>query len=212
MKILHHFPLPRKRTIAAFGCASALALFAGCSHVPILSIPALASIDFRTTQFQMLRAAIEMPDMLIPQPEAVRLNVELTIEDEVAEQRSYALIQTGSSDQTGSSGRGDRQGFPPEDGRHTFIYQLSDADQLGMESIRRAIFAAEAANQEGGLSLRVSVEDVCASAPVPDEQLLVDVFLMTSETGRFVRTLDGFDLRELNDPDVNLEQSIWSCQ
>lgn len=206
MKYLSHLPLPRKLTIAAFSCATALTLFAGCSHVPILSIPALASIDFRTTQFQMLRAAIEMPDMLVPKPESVRLNVELTIEDEVAEQRSYALIQTSFAEST------EMGGFVPEAGRHAFIYRLTEADQLGMEAIRRAIFAAEEAGQEGGLRLQVSVEDVCANAPLPGDALLIDVFLKTSETERFVRTLDGFDLREMSDPGVNLEQSIWSCQ
>lgn len=191
-----------KRSLASLAL---LATLAGCGHVPILSVPALASIDFRTTEFQALRAAVEMPDMLVPRPAGVRLNVELTIEGEVAEQRSYALVQMSSAQSA------QVHGFAPETGRHAFIYRLTDADQLGMESIRQAIFAAEEAGQSGGLSLRVSVEDVCVSAALPEDALLVDVFLMTSETGRFVRTLDGFNLRELSDPGVSLEQSMRPC-
>jgi hypothetical protein len=91
------------------------------------------------------------------------------------------------------------------------VYRLSNADQLGMESIRRAMATAEQAGQSGSLSLRVGVEDICFSAPPPDDRMLIDVYLMTSETGRFVRTLDGFDLRELGGSGVDLETGITLC-
>lgn len=202
---LTRLPFAHKLTGALIGGATALALLAGCSHVPVMSIPALASINFQTTQFSALRAAIEMPDMLVPQPQAVRLNIELAIEDEVAEQRSYALIQTFSAEGTRM------HGLSPESGRHAFIYRLSEADQLGMEAIRSAMLAAEQAGQNGSLNLRVSVEDVCARTRLPDDRLLIDVYLMTSETGRFVRTLDGFDLRELGASGIDFEQGLSLC-
>lgn len=182
-----------------------LGLLTACGHVPMRSIPALAAIDFRTTQFQALRAAIELPDTLLPRPGGVRLNVVLSIEGAVAEERSYALIQT-------SLAQGEQAlAIAPQAGRHAFIYRLTDADQMGMDAIRRAILTAEQAGQSGSLNLRVSVENICARAPLDDDQLLVDVFLKTSETDRFVRTLDGYDLRELGAADAGIEESIRLC-
>lgn len=184
-------PLSRKLTSACLSGATALALLAGCSHVPVMYIPALAAIDFTTTQFNVLRAAITMPAALVPQREGVRLNVNLTIEGAVAEERSYVLVgQDVASLQSDlpEAGRG----------RHTFVYALSQEDQRGMDAIRRAIEVAEANQQSGSLGVSISVEDMCAASSPPEGPLRVDIFLKTSETNRFVRTLDGFDLREIS--------------
>jgi len=184
-------PLSRKLTSACLGGATALALLAGCSHVPVMSIPALAAIDFETTQFSVLRAAIEMPAALVPRIDGVRLNIRLTIEGAVAEERSYALI--------GQDLTLVQSDLPQADGdRHTFVYALSPDDQRGMDAIRRAIEVAKANQQSGSLSVNVSVDEMCAAGSLPDGPLRVDVFLKTSETNRFVRTLDGFDLREIS--------------
>jgi hypothetical protein len=195
-------PLFRKLTGTCLGGAAALALLAGCSHVPVMSIPALASIDFQTTQFSALRAAIEMPAALVPNLDGVRLNVTLSIEGAVAEERSYALVgQDLASLQTDL----------PEasSDRHTFVYALSPEDQLGMDAIRRAVEVAKANDQSGSLAISVSVDEMCAAGSLPDGPLRVDVFLKTSETNRFVRTLDGFDLREISID--GLDEELPAC-
>lgn len=191
--IPHAFPhrlLSRKLPAAIVSGATALAVLAGCSHVPIMSIPALAAIDFQTTQFSALRAAIQVPDILVPQPDGVRLNVSLTIEGAVAEERSYALVRQDPSTLSADL---------PEarNGRQTYVFALSPEDQLGLEAIRRAVEAAKVNEQSGSLSISVDVRDICTQEPLPDSPLRVDVFLMTSETERFVRTLDGYDLQEI---------------
>lgn len=192
MKILPRtFPLSHKLAKTLLGGATALALLAGCSHVPVMSIPALASIDFATTEFSVLRAAITMPAALVPQPDGVRLNVNLTIEGSVAQERSYVLVgQDVAALQANLPEAGN--------GRHTFVYALSEADQRGMDAIRRAIEIAKANQQSGSLAVSVSVDEMCALGSPPEGPLRVDIFLKTSETNRFVRTLDGFDLREIS--------------
>lgn len=196
--------LPRKASLVVI-TLSAL-IFSGCGHVPIRSIPALAAIDFQTTQFEDLRAAIEMPTTLLPQPGGVRLNINLTIEGAVAEERSYALVQTASAQAS------EAHNIEPSSGRHAFIYRLSQEDQLGMDAIRRTMQEARQAGQSGSLSLRVSVEDICTTGMPDEDQLLIDVFLRTSETGSFVRTLNGYDLRELHAADVGLEENVRPCE
>jgi hypothetical protein len=190
------FSMPRQNLVSrginnAAISATALALLAGCSHVPLTSVPALVAIDFETTEFGALRAAIEMPAVLVPRPDGVRLNVNLAIEGAVAEERSYVLIgHDVTSLQTALPEAGT--------GRHTFVYALSAEDQRGMDAIRRAVEVAKANQQTGSLSVSISVEEMCAAGSFPEGPLRVDIFLKTSETNRFVRTLDGFDLREIS--------------
>lgn len=50
LSVLSRGSISRKITAAVLGGATALALLAGCSHVPITSVPALAAIDFQTTE------------------------------------------------------------------------------------------------------------------------------------------------------------------
>lgn len=143
-----------------------------------------------------------MPAALVPKIDGVRLNVRLTIEGAVAEERSYALVgQDLTSVQTD---------LPQADGdRHTFIYALSPDDQRGMDAIRRAVEVAKANQQSGSLSVSVSVDEMCVAGDLPDGPLRVDVFLKTSETNRFVRTLDGFDLREISTD--GLDEELPTC-
>ncbi len=184
-------PLSHKLTGVLLGGATALALLAGCSHVPLTSVPALAAIDFETTEFGALRAAIEMPAALVPKLDGVRLNVRLTIEGAVAEERSYALVgQDLASLQTDLPNA--------RNNRHTFVYALSPDDQRGMDAVRRAVEVAKANQQRGSLGVSVSVDEMCTAGNLPDGPLHVDIYLKTSETNRFVRTLDGFDLREIS--------------
>jgi hypothetical protein len=181
-------PLPRRLRLMA--SALALCLLAACAHVPLPSLPALAAIDFETTQFSALRAAVDMPATIRPLPGGVRLDLRLTIEGEVAEERSYVLAQ-----QEAASLETDLPQAEP--GRHAFVYALEPEDQRGMEAIRQAVETAKARDQRGSLVVNVSVRALCTTAALPEGPLLVDVFLLTSETGRFIRTLDGFDIRQV---------------
>lgn len=182
--------------------AFAIGLLTACSHVPIRSVPALAAIDFETTQFSALRAAVEMPDFLIPQPDGVRLSVTLSIEGSVTDERSYVLQEIEAANIADD--------LPNvEEDRHAFVYALSHTDQTGLEAIRRSVEVAKANQQSGSLSLEVSVQDICTTEPLDDEPLRVDVFLMTSETGRFIRTLDGFDLHQMATEAI--KESLPTC-
>ena len=191
------------RVMTSLFCAAVLtALLTACSHVPVRSVPALAAIDFETTQFDALRAAVEMPRFLTPQPGSVRLNVTLTIEGAIAEERSYVLQEMAATDLA--------EDLPNvEEDRHAFVYALSHTDQMGLDAIRRAVETAKTNRQSGSLSLGIEVQDICTTETPDDGPLRVDVFLMTSETGRFVRTLDGFDLREVTP--ASFDESLPEC-
>ncbi|MEM6381806.1 MAG: hypothetical protein AAF739_03965 [Pseudomonadota bacterium] len=159
--------------------------------MPLRSVPALSTIDFETTAFQQLNARVELPQQLVPRAEGTRFNVTLTLEEEVVESRSFVLVRNDSD-------RASAMAQPTvAPGRQSYTFSLAPADQLSLEDIRRKMLEAKAAERTGSLALAVAVTDVCAKGDLPDGPLLVDVYLKTSETERFVRTLDGYDLREL---------------
>lgn len=210
--IPHAFPhriLSRKLPASIVSGATALAVLAGCSHVPIMSIPALAAIDFATTDLASLRAAVEMPNTLMPTAEGVRLDLRLVVDGSLIEERSYVLEREDAADAMVL--------HPvPVQGRQIFVYRLSDTDQQGLDAIRADVMDRQAAGQGGSLSIGVAVNDMCRlgteteGANTPDT-MPVDVFLRTSETDRFVRTLDGFDLTELQAGDDPIIGALPLC-
>ena len=202
MKNAIQTPLTGRVITSLLSAAVLTGLLTACSHVPVRSVPALAAIDFETTQFNALRAAVEMPRFLVPEPDSVRLNVTLTIEGTIAEERSYVLREMAATHFAND--------LPNvEEDRHAFVYALSHTDQMGLDAIRRSVETAKANRQSGSLSLGIEVQDICTTETPDDGPLRVDVFLMTSETGRFIRTLDGFDLREVTP--ASFDESLPRC-
>ena len=194
-----------RRTLERLAHAAAAPLAAltlvGCAHVPPLSLPALAAIDFETTDFADLRVAVDLPRQIVPLAEGVRMAVTLTIDGAIAHERSYVLVDTTPSAETP----------PSTPGRAIYAYGLSGEDQRGMDAIRAAVADARAKQQGGSLAVQFRVEKACASGAVPDGPLPVDVYLRTSETGSYVRTLDGFDLREVPSGAVATLDDLEPC-
>ncbi len=62
------------RLVRVLASAAALTL-AGCSSVPLTSIPRLARIDAKTTDLSMLRVAVQLPKVLRPRSGGVKLDV-----------------------------------------------------------------------------------------------------------------------------------------
>ncbi|MBV6658931.1 MAG: hypothetical protein KI785_14305 [Devosiaceae bacterium] len=143
-----------------------------------------------------MMALVDLPAQLQPQMDSARLNVVLTIEGSVVEERSFVLVQHSAGSDA------DLAGHTVDDGRHAFTYSLAPNDARSLGAIRRAVAAAKQADQRGSLTMGVGLTDLCADDFLPDGPLLVDVFLKTSETGRYVRTLDGYDLRELSEGEL----------
>lgn len=199
----------RARTKPLLLCALLSGLLTACAHVPVTSLPALAAINFATTDLSTLRAAVEMPSTLMPAAEGVRLNLSLVVEGNLIEERSYVLEREEAADAA----------VPhpvPVEGRQVFVYRLSDTDKQGLDAIRADVLNRKAAGQGGSLTIGVAVEDMCRlgnegdSADAPGA-MPVDVFLRTAETDRFVRTLDGFDLAELQAGDDPIIGTLPSC-
>jgi hypothetical protein len=174
------------------GLASAAALMlAGCSSVPLTSIPPLARIDAKTTDLSMLRVAVQLPDALRPRSGGVKLDVVTKLAGEPEAKTSFAMMEMNEARE--------RTGLPaPPQGASTYAYRLSPTDAARFETLRASMIEQGKQGKRGSMGLGVGAREFCRANAAPQASLPVTIYLMTSETKSFVPVVKDFDL--LGDP------------
>ncbi|WFU28284.1 hypothetical protein QA649_19300 [Bradyrhizobium sp. CB1717] len=171
--------------------ASAAALMlAGCSSVPLTSIPPLARIDAKTTDLSMLRVAVQLPDALRPRSGGVKLDVVTKVAGEAEAKTSFAMMELSARE---------RGGLPaPPQSSSIFAYRLSPEDAVRFEALRASMVEQGKNGKRGSMGLGVAAREFCRANAGPQALLLVTIYLMTSETKSFIPVAKDFDL--LSDP------------
>jgi len=178
------------RLVRVLASAAALAL-AGCSSVPLTSIPRLARIDAKTTDLSMLRVAVQLPEVLRPRSGGVKLDVVTKVVGEAETRTSFAMMEMSEAR--------DRAGLPaPPEGSAIHAYRLSPGDAARFEALRAAMFEQGRQGKRGSMGLGVAAKEFCRANAAPQAALPVTIYLMTSETKSFVPVVSDFDM--LSDP------------
>ena len=158
--------------------------------IPLSSIVELSRIDFSTTDFEVMRVAIRLPDAMRPRPGGVRMDASITLGENPAEKTSFLLVPVqGPIDRAQLS-----EAEPP--GFATHAYRLSLADLKRVESLRADLKRRKQEGTRGKLAIGIATTEFCRMRPVPEGPLPVTTYLLTSETGRYVVVNDRYDLRE----------------
>ncbi|QIP09067.1 hypothetical protein [Bradyrhizobium symbiodeficiens] len=191
------------RLVRVLGSAAALAL-AGCSSVPLTSIPRLARIDAKTTDLSMLRVAVQLPEVLRPRSGGVKLDVVAKVAGEAEAKTSFSMMETSEARDGG--------GLPaPPQGSSTHAYRLSPADAARFEALRTAMVEQGKQGRRGSMGLGLAAKEFCLANATPQASLPVTIYLMTSETKSFVPVVRDFDM--LGDPALaGGLQSIQPCR
>jgi hypothetical protein len=190
------------RLVRVLASAAALIL-AGCSSVPLTSIPPLARIDAKTTDLSVLRVAVQLPDALRPRSGGVKLDVVTKLTGEAETRTSFAMTELGETHE--------RTSLPaPPQGFSTYVYRLSPDDAARFEALRASMIEQGKQGKRGSMGLSVAAKEFCRANTGPQASLLATIYLMTSETKSFVPVVRDFDL--LADPAMagGLE-SVQSC-
>ncbi|SEN18624.1 hypothetical protein [Bradyrhizobium sp. OK095] len=178
------------RRLRVLASAAALML-AGCSSVPLTSIPPLARIDAKTTDLSMLRVAVQLPDALRPRSGGVKLDVVTKVAGEAETKTSFAMMEMSEAR--------DRTGLPvPPQGSSTYAYRLSPTDAARFEALRASMIEQGKHGKRGSMGLGIGAREFCRANAAPQASLPVTIYLMTSETKSFVPVVKDFDL--LGDP------------
>lgn len=174
------------RLVRVLVSAAALML-AGCSAVPLTSIPPLARIDARTTDLSMLRVAVQLPDAWRPRSGGVKLDVVTKVAGETETKTSFAMMEMSEAR--------DRAGLPaPAQGSSTYAYRLSQIDAARFEALRASMIEQGKKGKRGSMGLGVAAREFCRANPAPQASLPVTIYLMTSETKSFVPVVRDLDL------------------
>lgn len=174
------------RLVRVLVSAAALML-AGCSAVPLTSIPPLARIDARTTDLSMLRVAVQLPDAWRPRSGGVKLDVVTKVAGETETKTSFAMMEMSEAR--------DRAGLPaPAQGSSTYAYRLSQNDAARFEALRASMIEQGKKGKRGSMGLGVAAREFCRANPAPQASLPVTIYLMTSETKSFVPVVRDLDL------------------
>jgi hypothetical protein len=167
--------------------SAATLMVAGCSAVPLTSIPRLARIDARTTDLSMLRVAVQLPDALRPRSGGVKLDVVTKVAGEAETKTSFAMMEMSEARE--------RAGLPaPPQGSSTYAYRLSPADAARFEALRASMIEQGKKGRRGSMGLGVAAREFCRANAGPPASLPVTIYLMTSETKGFVPVVRDFDL------------------
>lgn len=174
------------RLVRVLVSAAALML-AGCSAVPLTSIPPLARIDARTTDLSMLRVAVQLPDAWRPRSGGVKLDVVTKVAGEAEAKTSFAMMEMSEAR--------DRADLPaPAQGSSTYAYRLSQIDAARFEALRASMIEQGKKGKRGSMGLGVAAREFCRANPAPQASLPVTIYLMTSETKSFVPVVRDLDL------------------
>lgn len=180
---------------ALAGPALALSLGA-CSHVPVASLPQLASLDLDTADLSVLRAAVRAPKEIVAVPggafvimsywrageEGAKTTIQAALEVE-ADPKALAALKEEE-----------------REGQRITVFRLTEDGRRKLEAARAAALALKsdelAKGRRASGSLAVSAEG-CVRGTLPAGPLPLSTYLRLKPGGNFVPLIVDVDLRTL---------------
>ena len=167
--------------------ALAICLFS-CSAVPLTSLPSLARINPRTTDFSVMMVALAAPRSIRAIEGSVQVEFKSRIDDEPERTDTFGLtLATAPVDLTDMVGT-------LREGDSLTVYALSPEDAFRLNNARDRLIAERAAGHKVKGSIGVIARSFCQAGGAPVGDLLVTTYLRTSETRNFVPLVRDFDL------------------
>jgi hypothetical protein len=178
------------RLVRGHAIAAALML-AGCSSMPLTSIPRLARIDAKTTDLSVLRVAVQLPEALRPRSGGVKLDVVTKLTGEAETKTIFSMMEISEAR--------DRVGLPSApQGAAIHAFRLVPGDAARFEALRATMLEQGKLGKRGSIGIGVAAKEFCRTNAARQASLPVTIYLMTSETKSFVPVVSDFDL--LSDP------------
>jgi len=169
--------------------AAALALcLSSCGAVPLTSLPSLARIDPRTTDFSVMMVALAAPRSIEAVAGSVLVEFKSRVDDVPEQTETFMLTRT-----TAAVDLTDMVGTLRES-ESLSVYSLPPEEASRLTAARDRLIAERAAGHKVTASIGVKARSFCQAGGVPAGDLLVTTYLRTSETRRFVPLVRDFDL------------------
>ena len=181
-------------------------LLSACSGMPISTMVKLRGFDPMEADPAQVRIAIRADQRItIPDGGAVVTLRFKTSDGELHVDDTYIVEIVRKPVLTAELIDGKRRG------EAVTVFRLSDKDAEKMTRAQTLLKSYTDGSQSGALTFGVSWHDLCVSSPLPAGEVLVDIFMQTSDDGGYlVFTKDMNPLESSDLEDVTLE-SLPEC-
>lgn len=190
----------------SLGGAMGMALAAaGCGHVPVSTMWALRSFDSLSADPAALRAAVLIPDGLLPRPDGVKVTATWGKKGQPATERKVEILlqEIGLSSEPGLAGQ-------RRAGARLFAFRVAPDDVPRMRALQQEVMRAKAEKRADYGSIGVSA-DACRVGELPQGPILMTTLLKTAAEAPYLVLLDGIDLRSLAGGDAQLDDRVPPC-
>jgi len=169
--------------------------------MPVTSLLKLSKVDFATTDPQALRAAVAVPDSLLPQRVVLRLTGRIGKGPDRHEE--FQLEEDADPALPGSLA-------DAKAGVRIAAYRLTPADAARLSAFRTSLFRQKAiSGGVGELEMTIHPE-ACLVSPPAEGPVRATTYIKTSETGAYVALARDIDLRTV-DPERDLIATAPPC-
>lgn len=188
-----------------------LALSVGaCSHVPVSSLPQLASLDLDTADLSVLRAAVRAPKEIVAVPGGAFVTMSYWRSGEEARKTTIqALLEVEADPKALAALKEDER----ESLRIT-VFRLTEEGRRKLEAARSEMLALKSDELAKGRrlhgSLAVSAEG-CLRGALPSGPLPLSTYLRLKPGGNFVPLIQDVDLRTLLAQAGSDETAMKAC-
>ena len=184
---------------------------AACSHVPIRSLPQLATLDLETADLTVLRAAVRAPKEIAPVPGGAFVVMSYWRQGEEARKTVVQATLEVETDPKALAALKDEE----RAGMRITVFRLTDEGRRKLEAARSAALALKsdelAKGRRASGSLAVSAEG-CVRGALPAGPLLLSTYLRLKPGGNFVTLIQDIDLRGLLAQAGSDESAMKPCE
>ncbi|MFG1287135.1 hypothetical protein [Xanthobacter versatilis] len=188
-----------------------LALSVGaCSHVPVSSLPQLASLDLDTADLSVLRAAVRAPKEIAPVPGGAFVSMSYWRQGEEGRKTTVQASLEVEADLRALAALKEEE----REGQRITVFRLTDEGRRKLEAARSEMLALKSDELAKGRrlhgSLAVSAEG-CVRGALPAGPLLLSTYLRLKPGGNFVPLIRDVDLRSLLAQAGSDETAMKAC-
>lgn len=190
--IMHCLPISKSYRTLLFSLILLLYL-SGCSSVPIFSMVRLSQLDPFTMDPNQVEIAVITHKALQVKKGDVRMSLGYRAEDDSLVIQDVYLVEVKGPNYLDK----DLANQLEEDQTLTIMH-LSEADANQLRESQRLISQHQRSKEKGEGSFGVGVNGSCVHKSLPEDELLVSIFLKPDARSSFIKVVDKLDLYEQN--------------
>jgi hypothetical protein len=194
--------------LATLAASMAVALTgAGCGHMPVSTMWALRSFDSLAVDPAFLRAAVRIPDGLLPRPGGVKVTATWGRKGEPATERKVEIaLQEASLSAEGPALTKERRA-----GAHLYVFRVPPDDVPRLRALQAEVARAKSVGAANYGSIGVSA-DACRTRDLSAGPAYLTTFLKVSEETGWLTLLEDVDLRTQVSAEKPLDDLAPPCE